>query len=126
VRSAAATSITPVIKRSSGFGIKLLRLSALAFGVGLPRQIGATFHQIGERLGVVEKNAIVRHFLVIRFKRFQRLVTGNELQIAGNGRGVVDRIAGCVLGSEEPALKLRNLGPRGTGSNNFQPCDTSV
>jgi hypothetical protein len=58
------------------------RSSSLAFGVRPPLQIGATLNEIGEGFGIVQKNAVVRHFLVVRLEHFLRLRTRNELHIA--------------------------------------------
>jgi len=40
-------------------------------------QVSTARDEIGERLGVIQKNAFVGHFLVVRFKRFEAVSIGD-------------------------------------------------
>jgi hypothetical protein len=73
-------------------------------GVRAPLQIRAALDEMGEGLGVIQKDSVIGHFLVVRLKRSEGLGIGNQLKDAGNGCGIVDGDTFVILvsGCEDP------------------------
>src|SRR5262249_47430533 len=74
-----------------------------------PLQIGAALYELVEGFGIVQKDPVVGHLLVVRIECPHCLPVGDELQGAGYRGGVVDPIAFPIPFAEELVLEFGNI-----------------
>lgn len=91
---------------SSYFINLVLFLCSLSIGFLLNRS--ASRHQCLERFGIIEKQTVIDHVLIVGSQFGQRIVIRYKLEFTGDGSVIVDGIAVRVFFCKEHALVIGN------------------